>query len=205
MAGKRMEAVYDAIAVQFEARHGVMPSELRAAAGRFLQQAGAGARVLDLGCGTGRDMAWLETLDASVVGADLSMGMLARAKRRVGGLLVKMDMRTLGFQGDRFQGVWCNAALLHLPKAEALVVLAEIRRVLAPGGTLFLSVQEGMGEGWETGPYGGVERFFARYNQSEMETLLISCGFRVLERTSTGAGERRWLSFLARPDGNWGM
>ena len=151
---------------------------------------GASAHVLDLGCGAGRDMAWLDSQGATVVGSDLSAGMLIRARRQARGSLVQMDMRRLAFQTECFQGVWCSAALLHLPKADAPHALAEVRRVLIPGGALFLAVQEGTGEGWErTTRYGeSVERFFARYDVTEMSTMLTSNGFILQMHVSNESG-----------------
>ncbi|MBN1811110.1 MAG: methyltransferase domain-containing protein [Anaerolineae bacterium] len=194
----RIQAVYDQIAEEFASITANMPPELAVDADRFLDLAGQGAHVLELGCGAGRDMAWLESRGATVVGSDLSAGMLAQARRQARGSLVQLDMRHLALQTGCFQGVWCCAALLHLSKADAPRTLAEVRRVLGPEGALFLAVQEGVGEGWEhTTRYSkNVERFFARYNVKEISALLASSGFTIRMHTSNSAGSRRWLRFL---------
>lgn len=109
-----------------------------------------------------------------------------------------MDMRHLTFPDGTFQGVWCLASLLHLPKAEAPIALREMWRVLARGGALLLSVQEGEGEGWEDNRYfGNVHRFFARYSQGELERMLSEVGFAVLDRGRNESPLRMWLQFLA--------
>ncbi len=163
MHGTRMAEAYDQLADDYAVVNAVMPPHLIEFGHRFLSLTGAHARIIDIGCGAGRDMAWLEAQGAVVIGIDLSPGMLAQARSRVRGDLMRMDMRRLDFPTGHFQGAWCMASLLHLPKHEALGVLGEIRRVLVPGGVLHLSLQEGDGEGWETAPYRAerpVERFF---------------------------------------------
>jgi ubiquinone/menaquinone biosynthesis C-methylase UbiE len=198
MTTNRMQAMYDQIAEEFASVNANMPPELTADADRFLDLVGPDAHVLDLGCGAGRDMAWLESRGATVVGSDLSPGMLAQARLQVCGRLVQADMRRLPFQTGGFQGVWCCAALLHLPKADTPHALAEVHRVLDSGGTLFLAVQEGTGEGWERTTYysASVERFFARYDAKEMSALLTSRRFTIHMHASNSAGPRRWLRLL---------
>jgi SAM-dependent methyltransferase len=203
MSSDRIRAAYDAIAPRFAATYTGLPAALEALAPTFLASAGPVPLVLDVGCGAGRDMAWLEGRGAEVVGVDLSAGMLAQARSRTGvrGLLVQMDMRNLAFAARSATGVWCVASLLHLPKAEVSSALGEMARVLRPGGALLLSLQEGEGEGWERGLIDGpaeqVERYFARYQPSEIRALLGSAGFVVRRQRSDDAGPRRWLTILA--------
>ena len=92
MTGDQTREAYDEIAAQFAVNNAAMPEELVSVADRFLQLVGAGARILDLGCGAGRDVAWLEARGAAVVGGDLSLGMLTEALRLARGSLVQMDM-----------------------------------------------------------------------------------------------------------------
>jgi ubiquinone/menaquinone biosynthesis C-methylase UbiE len=194
---------YDQVAEDYAARNGVMPEELIRFGMRFLARVGPAARILDLGCGAGRDLAWLVMRGARAVGVDLSAGMLAQARTTAPGPLAQMDMRGLAFPAGCFDGVWCVASFLHLPKADAPGALREMRRVLRPGGPLFLGIQEGSGEGWEgwaPGPYAHVQRLFARYSPQEVEGLLANAGFTVVERGSSQAGTRRWLQFLAVRD-----
>lgn len=198
MTTSQTRATYDRVADRFAEVNAEMPPELAAAASSFLGHLKPGARILDLGCGAGRDMAWHEVQGVTVIGADLSAGMLAQARCQAQGGLVQMDMRRLAFPSGCFQGVWCNASLLHLPKSEAPGALVEIRRVLAADGVLFLSVQEGSGEMWEEQSYGELApRFFARYRPEEMMMLLKGGGFALIEHTSTPGRSRCWLSFLA--------
>lgn len=170
---------YHDIAAQFAAVTADIPEAVANSIEKFLSRIRPGGLILDLGCGPGRDLAWMEALGVQVVGADLAFGM-AQAKQGAGKWLCQMEMRQLGFATGRFAGVWCNAAILHLPKQQVPEAWKEIARVLAPGGLFFLSVQKGHGEGVESAPvYGGVERFFARYHPNEIRDLLLGAGFLV--------------------------
>ncbi len=158
---------YDQIAPQYAAQNVGMPPNLVEAAALFARLLPPGALVLDLGCGAGRDMSWLRGLGLKVVGLDHSAGMLGEARLRVGSGLLLMNMRFPGLRSRRFQGVWCCASLLHLTKLDVPAAVRQMARVLAAGGTLFLSVQEGVGEGWEDCPYARGERFYARYRRKK--------------------------------------
>lgn len=197
-------ASYDAVAARFAAVNAAMPAAVLAAAAAFLDTLAlvpdTEAPVLDLGCGHGRDAAWFEAQGVRVVGADLSGGMLAVARGFVQGSLVQADMRCLPFSSGSFAGIWCNAALLHLPKAAAPSALGEIRRILVPGGIFDVAVQVGEGEAWETWSYEQqVPRFFARYRPREFAALLAEARFEILsEDESDGVPGRHWVHFSAR-------
>jgi SAM-dependent methyltransferase len=202
-----LRATYDCIAPDYAAANGsVQPAALAPYTPRFFAaalEAAASAkalrpRVIDAGCGPGRDTAWLEGEGFDVVGVDLSTGMLKEARTRVRGPLLQMDMRRLAFQWGVFHGAWCNASLLHIPRAEAPGVLSQIAKLLVPGAPLHLSLQGGDGETWEHAAYGHtVDRFFARYQPDEVASMLADAGFALQEQHQVPAGSRLWLRFFA--------
>lgn len=194
---KRMQDAYDHIAPDYAIRNATMPPAVIDIGRRFLAMIAPQARVLDVGCGCGRDMAWMEAQGARVTGIDLSRGMLEQARPHVHGLLQHMNMCRLEFADHSFDGVWCNASLLHVPKEDAPRALAEMHRVLVPDGGLMVTLQEGDGEVWEAAPYEAVARLFARYSEADAAALLNAAGFVVQEQGSDNAGSRHWLHFLA--------
>ena len=108
---------------------------------------------------------------------------------------MQMPMQALAFCAGRFDGVWCCASLLHLPKHEAPGALREMRRALKLNGSLMLSIQAGNGEGWEESYVAGTSRFFARYTSNEMTALLAQSDFAVQAIELSQTGVRDWLSF----------
>jgi SAM-dependent methyltransferase len=205
-----MRATYDQIAPSFAAANRAWPPEMLerygpafvAAARSAAAPAGGGPpRVIEVGCGPGRDMAWLESRGVVVVGVDLSRGMLQQARLRARGPLAQMDMRRIGVRPAALHGAWCNAALLHIPLDDAPYVLAQIAALLVSGGPLFVSLQGGAGETWEHAAYGhAVDRFFARYSADEVVAMLTDAGFVLQDQDQRPAGSRVWLRFLARRD-----
>jgi ADP-ribose pyrophosphatase YjhB (NUDIX family)/2-polyprenyl-3-methyl-5-hydroxy-6-metoxy-1,4-benzoquinol methylase len=190
-------ASYDAIAQNFADRW--FDFRLHEQIARFVDHLRSGARVLDLGCGPGRDVAHLQELGFHAVGVDLSAGMLAEGRRRGVGPLVRADMRVLPFADGSFNGLWCCASLLHVPKTRVPAVLSEYRRVLGHGH-LFLAVKRGEGEAWVTGKDGG-RRLFAYYHPAEIELLVERAGFQVrdCQTFAPGPGQSHpWINLLAR-------
>lgn len=139
-------------------------------------------RVLDAGCGPGRDSLHLQKLGFQVTGVDVSEGMIAEARRRVSppAEFQVMDLRDLRFPEAHFDGIWCNASLLHVPRAAVPGVLAQMRRVLRAEGMLYLAVKEGEGEAVR-GRDEGKPRFFTYFAKKELRTLVTDAGFRIID------------------------
>jgi ubiquinone/menaquinone biosynthesis C-methylase UbiE len=94
--------------------------------------------ALDAGCGTGRHSAYLASLGHSVIGVDSSGAMLERAREKVpAGEFHEADLHDLPLPDDHVDLVVCALALMHVPVLEP--VLAELVRVLRPGGSLVIS------------------------------------------------------------------
>jgi len=105
-------------------------------------EAGPGARVLDLACGTGAMMRRLAARlpDALLFGADLSLPQLREAKKRTPGLwLVQSNATALPFRTRAFDVVHWSWLLEHVPRERAVDILREVRRVLGEGGVAWMT------------------------------------------------------------------
>jgi ubiquinone/menaquinone biosynthesis C-methylase UbiE len=156
-----------------------------------------GGRVLDIGCGAGRDTRELTRHGYSVTSIDTSMAMLNQARLRDPlGKYVRMDMRQLDFAPQSFAGVWVNASLLHVSKNEAAVVLSTIYKALRPEGILFVRVKNGEDERFvEEEKFGStIRRFFAFYRADELSHMIVKAGFVLPKITEAFAG--KWLDAL---------
>jgi ubiquinone/menaquinone biosynthesis C-methylase UbiE len=99
--------------------------------------------ALDAACGTGRHSAYLASLGHTVIGLDSSAAMLEHAREKVpDGEFHEADLYDLPLPDDHFDLVVCALALVHVPDLEP--VLAELVRVLRPGGDLVISDQRGL-------------------------------------------------------------
>ena len=154
-----------------------------------------GARILDVGCGPGRDSAHFNSLGNWSVGVDLSIGMLLEAIRRTSGYFVQGDMNALPFHPTSFDAAWVEASLLHLPRSAAPVALAEIHTVLKPDGLLFIALKKGKGEMWEQRE--GL-RFFTFYEDEELAKLLDRAGFALEKLWTDITPKQGWINLLAR-------
>jgi len=196
VGGARTGVTYDRIAARYAARV-TYPLEQELA--RFRQLVPAGGLVLDVGCGPGQYARALEARGLRVVGLDLSQGMLRQAQANGTPQLVGADMRCLPIADECADGCFACASLLHLPRAQAPQALLEFRRVLRPGGALYVGVKEGEGEKW-VADQEGQERFFAYYQLEEIDRLIQAAGFEVVDGWigPPGKGQRHnWLNRFA--------
>lgn len=105
------------------------------------------SRVCDAGCGPGRAAAHLAAFGLSVVGVDLSPGMIEVARQTHPTLRFEVGTITaLGHPDRAFGGVVAWYSIIHTPPEDLPGVFAECRRVLAPGGYVLLAFQMGEGE-----------------------------------------------------------
>jgi len=111
--------------------------------------------ILDLGCGPGRDLKTFTDLGHVAIGLDGSARFAAMARAHSGCEVWEQDFLGLDLPQGRFDGVFANAALFHVPSAELPRVLRELHAALKPGGVLFSSNPHGANEeGWNRGRYG---------------------------------------------------
>ncbi len=126
---------YNQIAPNYHQRYAVNPLAGVAGELRTLAQKGGVGDVLEVGCGTGRWLAELQSFAGRIYGVDLSPGMLSQARERDAGFrLTRADANHLPFPDAAFDLVFCVNALHHFGSPRAFV--AEARRLLRPCGAL---------------------------------------------------------------------
>lgn len=158
----------------------------------------AGALVADLGCGPALHGELLAQRGLTVIGVDMSLGMLARAQRRLPGQLVCGDLRALPIRSASVDGVWSSYALLHLDAAGLEAAFAEMARVLRPRGTAAVLLAS-VGDGKQEVPY-ATDRtrwFFAR-DLDAATGAACSAGLTVVEADVVPDAPRRPVRLLLR-------
>jgi SAM-dependent methyltransferase len=143
---------------------------------RFAVEVAAGGRVLDAGCGAGRDLRALRRAGLHPTGLELSPKLAELARAYSGCEVTLGDMRDPPFSDRSFDGVWAAASLLHLELEEVVPTLTGLRRLLEPGGVLFTSVK--MGIGTELSSDG---RLFTYFAPDQWASLVGAAGLEEIE------------------------
>lgn len=161
-------------------------SENRAALLRALDT--SPARILDLGCGPGRDLAAFRALGHDVVGLDGSERFCEMARVNAGVEVLHADFLALGpvLRERSFDGIFANASLFHVPTSELPLVLADLRAALAPRGGVFSSNPRGL----DVEGFSG-ERFGAFHTEDTWCRLVTEVGFEPIERYYRPPGKPR--------------
>ena len=153
-------------------------------------------RVLDVGSGNGRDARLLSARGYRVTGVDISPALLELARAACPAAEFQLgSVYELPFADASFDLVWAAAIILHLPKRSAPAALAELRRVLRPGGAAFVAVKRGDGEHMISSELG--DRFFALYQPEELAGALTAAGLTVTWTGTRVAYDVPWLSAIA--------
>jgi SAM-dependent methyltransferase len=128
--------------------------------------------ILDFGCGPGRDLVTFTKLGHVAVGLEGSARFAEMARKSSGCEVWHQNFLALDLPPARFDGIFANASLFHVPTREVARVLGELRAALKPRGVLFSSNPRGDDqEGWSHGRYG------AWHSVSSWQRYLAEAGF----------------------------
>lgn len=173
----------------------------------FASMVKPGGKILDAGCGSGRDANHFASQGFTVTGIDLSDNLLSYAKEHAdpNATFFKMDLRAINLTIS-FDGIWACASLLHLKRDECVTVLRNFQHMLRPGGVLFLLMKEGTGEQLVTsGTIEGDTRFFTYYMSDEIRGLLEGVGLKMIDQYTWDQNDRDaerphevWISTFAK-------
>jgi len=181
----------------------------------FVSLLSPGNKILDAGCGGGRDTKLLHDKGLDSIGLDLSSGLIKVARKKYPNInFVEGSFLDLPFGNDSFDGIWAHASLLHLETVgDVKKALSEFQRVLKPNGVMHTLVKAQTGlekTAIVSDRTSGHERFFQYFTQDEIATLLREAGFaeikteqyRETDRNPNGRPEVEWILTLSKKDSN---
>ena len=132
----------------------------------FLEYVPIGGRIMDLGCGSGRDVKWFRDHGYDAFGLDASEELVKKARNQLD-IPVDSGLIEDWVAAETFDGIWCCASLMHLDDISFDRFLSNLRFNLRPGGALFISVKEGIESGVsEDG------RYFRDFNEETLKAFL---------------------------------
>lgn len=177
----------------YKATVGVDFEQLRKKFASYLPE---NARIIDLGCGSGRDVKAFCNMGYQAIGLDASKELAEIAKDRLGIEVLVADMAT--WETDEpVDGIWCCASLLHLNDDDANKFFDNLQHNLKHGGVMFLSVKEGITTGSDE-----KGRYMQNYTEKDLCEKIEQAGLNIIdiERSvdKLGRDDFAWLNVYIR-------
>jgi SAM-dependent methyltransferase len=149
--------------------------------------------ILDFGCGPGRDLAYFRSMGHEAVGLEGCHAFCEMARSYSGCEVLEQDFLALDLPSARFDGIFANASLFHVPALDLPRVLRELRQALKPRGVLFSSNPRGNNEeGWHG------ERYGCYWDLARWRELVVAAGFEEIAHYYRPPGKPReeqpWLA-----------
>ena len=199
-----LKEIYNTIAEDWHKAH-KLDSWWMEGTDAFLAFLPKGGLILDVGCGSGVKSKYLVDAGMKVVGIDFSDTMINIAKREVpSATFLVADMREVEKLAWEFDGIYLQAALLHIPKAEAGKILKKLLGKLRKGGHIYIAVKEQRSAGPaeevknESDHGYQYERFFSYYTVEELGRHLKKTGVRVVFEHVTPQPQTRWIQIIGK-------
>jgi SAM-dependent methyltransferase len=153
--------------------------------------------ILDLGCGPGRDLATFTAMGHVAIGVEGAERLAQMAREANRCEVWQQDFLALDLPAARFDGIFANASLFHVPRSELPRVLRELHGALKEDGVLFSSNPRGANEeGWNRGRYG------AYHDLESWRHFMGAAGFVEIEHYYRPAGlpreDQPWLATVSR-------
>jgi SAM-dependent methyltransferase len=157
-------------------------------------------KILDLGCGPGRDLVAFQALGHEVVGLDGTPAFVAMAQAVANCPVWEQNFLSLDLPADDFDGIFANASLIHVPTAEMFGVLKKLHGALTDRGALVMSMMRGDYEGLLERPDGA--RYVAGWEYETLAPQVEAAGFEIVDRYYRPPGlpieQQFWLVIVAQ-------
>ena len=163
---------------------------------RFLKHLKPNSRILDAGCGSGRDSLAFKKMGHRVVAFDASPEMVAIASKNLSQSVLHCTFQEISFR-EEFDAVWACASLIHVPKKELPAALGKLVSALVPGGIPYASFKHGNGE-----RLADDGRFFTDLNEESLQELVAQCsGIEFIDVWTTndcrpGRTDEMWVNII---------
>ena len=173
---------------------GSVNADMSESRNKFAENLPEKARILDAGCGSGRDSKAF--LDAGYeVSFDASIEMCKRASELIGRETMNMRFEDMPFENE-FDGIWASATLLHVPTDELPKIMQKMNSALKEGGVIYASFKYGDGTKMRG------ERKFSDFNEKSVVPLFEDAGFTILSNdvgsdNRPGRENEMWVEVIA--------
>ncbi len=173
---------------------GTISVDFRDTQNRFLSHL-SGKRILDFGCGSGRDTKYFLEKGYEVTAIDGSLE-LCKAASLYTGIAVKQMLFQELDEKEVYDGIWACSSILHLPKAELKTVMTKMSEALTGNGIIYTSFKYGSFEGERNGRYftdftiEDFEAFISDIRTLDMKEYWITGDVR------PGREDEKWLNLI---------
>ena len=163
----------------------------------FLKYVPAGGKILDFGCGSGRDTKYFLSRGYAVEATDGSEELCKIASEYTGISVKKMLFHELNSVGE-YDGIWACASILHVAKQELPMIIQKMADAVKDGGAVYMSFKYGEFEGVKNGRYftylteGAFEKLIEQIPKLRVEKLWVTTDVRA------DRDEERWLNVILR-------
>ncbi|MGV7224884.1 MAG: class I SAM-dependent methyltransferase [Nitrospinales bacterium] len=166
----------------------------------FAEKLKHGATILDIGCGSGRDLLWFKNRGYNVIGFERSHGLASLARKNADCEVIENDFETYDFSRLSVDAIMLIGALVHLPHTKISDVLNSINRALKDDGNILLSLKKGAGN---TSDSHG--RVYYLWNDGELRDLFEGLGLDVIDyfqQSSTIGTDEVWIGYVLEKAGH---
>lgn len=180
----------------FDSTFGVDPSVFLEPLARLLEPK---ATILDIGCGSGRDLLWFARRGFRPTGFEQSLGLASLARRHAGCPVIEGDFVSFNFSDLQFSALVLVGSLVHLSQEDLPAILASTCQALVSGGMLLITLKEGSGTF-----SAGDGRVFTLWSRQDIEKIFAANDLHILDvsrQKSKLRADDIWLGYVLRLGG----
>jgi len=162
----------------------------------FVKMLPPGASLIDVGCGSGRDLLWLQNLGFQVTGFEQSPGLADLARKYTGCEVIEGDFETYDFNDIKFDAILASGSLVHVPHNQLLPVIQNIKPALGQNGLFYISLKQG--ENFQTDH---TKRTFYLWQDAELREIFRQLDLDVIHVSNTKSvidTDDLWLGYILK-------